>query len=167
MSGLTRDELAGRDLRDPLAGFRERFELPAGILYLDGNSLGALVKGTAERLDRAVREEWGRGLITSWNKHEWISLPQLVGDKIARLIGAGTGEVVAADSTSVNLFKLLAAALRARPDRLVIVTERDNFPTDAYVAQGVAHGCLTGDAGKRISREYAAALEGYTYLRFA
>ncbi len=153
MTGLTRDELTGRDLRDPLAGFRDRFELPPGIIYLDGNSLGALPKGVAERLDEAVREEWGGDLITSWNRHGWIDLPRRAGDKIARLIGAAPGEVVVADSTSVNLFKLLAAALSARPDRRIIVTEADNFPTDVYIAQGLLALLSGGHALRRVDGE--------------
>ncbi|MEQ8699219.1 MAG: kynureninase [Bauldia litoralis] len=134
---LTRDDLLARDRDDPLASFRERFELPDGILYLDGNSLGALPRATAERIRAVVADQWGLDLIKSWNVHDWISLPRRCGDKIGRLVGAAPGQVVAADSTSVNLFKLLTAALQARPDRTVIVSERDNFPTDLYVAQGL------------------------------
>lgn len=134
---LTRDTLAERDAGDPLARFGERFELPEGIIYLDGNSLGALPRATAERLQTLVADEWGRGLIRSWNQHDWIGLPQRAGDKIARLIGAAPGEVVVADSTSVNLFKLLASALALRPGRATIVTEADNFPTDGYIIEGL------------------------------
>jgi kynureninase len=134
---LTRDDLLARDRDDPLALFRERFDLPDGIIYLDGNSLGALPHATAERVQAVVRDQWGLDLIKSWNMHDWIALPQRCGDKVGRLIGAAPGQVVVADSTSVNLFKLLTAALEARPDRTVIVSERDNFPTDLYVAQGL------------------------------
>jgi kynureninase len=133
-----RDELAALDRADPLAPFRDRFALPAGIVYLDGNSLGALPKATPGRLARVAEHEWGEGLIRSWNTHRWVELPRRVGDKIARLIGAGPGEVLVADSTSVNLFKLLSAALALRPERRVIVSERDNFPTDLYIAEGLA-----------------------------
>ena len=125
------------DRRDALARFRERFLLPEGVIYLDGNSLGPLLKSVPERIRQVVEREWGQGLIRSWNAARWIDLPQRVGDKIARLIGAERGEVVAADSTSVNLFKLLSAALGLQRDRSVILSERDNFPTDLYVAQGV------------------------------
>ncbi len=125
------------DAGDPLAGFRSRFALPPGIIYLDGNSLGALPAGTASRLDAVIRQEWGDGLIRSWNSHDWIGAARRVGDKIAGLIGAKPGEVVVADSTSVNIFKLLMAALGARPGRSVILSEAGNFPTDLYVAQGV------------------------------
>jgi len=125
------------DRRDALARFRERFLLPEGVIYLDGNSLGPLLKSVPERIRQVVEREWGQGLIRSWNAARWIDLPQRVGDKIARLIGAERGEVVAADSTSVNLFKLLSAALSLQRGRAVILSERDNFPTDLYVAQGV------------------------------
>ena len=125
------------DRRDPLARFRERFVLPEDVIYLDGNSLGPLVKTVPERIRQVVEREWGEGLIRSWNAARWIDLPQRVGDKIAPLIGAEPGEVVAADSTSVNLFKLLSAALNLQRGRAVILSERDNFPTDLYVAQGV------------------------------
>ena len=126
------------DALDPLRDHRARFDLPARTIYLDGNSLGALPKTTASRVDALVREQWGLGLIRSWNKHAWISLPHRVGGKIARLLGAGEDEVIVADSTSVNIFKLLAGAL-ALPDvadRRVILSERGNFPTDLYIAEG-------------------------------
>jgi kynureninase len=126
------------DAADPLRIFRDRFALPSGIIYLDGNSLGPLPRDTRARLDTALRREWGEGLIRSWNDADWIAAPARVGGKIARLIGASPTEVVAADSTSVNLFKLLTAAVRARPGRPVVLTEAGNFPTDLYVAQGVA-----------------------------
>ena len=137
MSRLTREALAERDATDPLARFRDAFALPDGVIYLDGNSLGPLPKATVARLDEVARRQWGEDLIRSWNAHDWIGMPGRVGDKIARLIGAGEGEVAVADSTSVNLFKLLAAALRLRPGRRVIVTEAGNFPTDIYIAQGL------------------------------
>jgi kynureninase len=130
------------DAADPLATFRGRFALPEGVIYLDGNSLGALPKATEARLAETVRSEWGRGLITSWNKADWVALPQRIGDKIARLIGAGPGEVIACDSTSVNLFKALTAALALRPGRSVILSECGNFPTDVYMMQGIE--ALTG-----------------------
>jgi kynureninase len=117
---------------------RDRFLLPPGVVYLDGNSLGCLPRATAARVADVVEREWGHGLIRSWNDAGWIDLPRRVGDKIARLIGAGAGEVIVADSTSVNLFKLLAGALALKPGRRVIVTDADNFPTDLYIAEGVA-----------------------------
>ncbi len=126
------------DASDPLAGFRSRFRLPNGMIYLDGNSLGALPAATPGRLAAAVEREWGSDLIASWNVHDWIGASRRVGDKIARLVGASAGEVVVADSTSVNLFKLLAAALERQAGRRTILSEPGNFPTDLYVAEGVA-----------------------------
>ena len=125
------------DAADPLAGFRQRFSLPHGVIYLDGNSLGALPAATPARLSEVVRGEWGDGLIRSWNSADWIGLPQRVGGKIAPLIGAAPPEVIAADSTSVNLFKLIAAALAMRPGRKVILSEPGNFPTDLYMIDGL------------------------------
>ncbi|MEW6597432.1 MAG: kynureninase [Pseudomonadota bacterium] len=134
----TRADCLALDVADPLAFARERFTVPDGIIYLDGNSLGPLPKATAERLRRTVEEEWGQGLIRSWNEADWINAPARLGAKIARLIGARPHEVVAADSTSVNLYKLAAAAAALRPERSVILTEPGNFPTDLYVLQGLA-----------------------------
>ena len=135
---LTRRGARQRDADDPLAFARPRFALPDAMIYLDGNSLGALPRGVHARVRQVVEDEWGEGLIGSWNTAGWMDLPAVTGAKIARLIGAGPGEVVAADSTSVNLFKLLVAAVRLRPDRGVIVTESATFPTDGYIAASVA-----------------------------
>jgi kynureninase len=129
------------DAQDPLRELRELFALPEGVIYLDGNSLGALPKATAARVAQVVTEEWGQDLIRSWNTAGWFSLPQRLGDKIARLVGAQPGEVVATDSTSVNLYKVLSAALahaaRADPRRKVVISERSNFPTDLYIAESL------------------------------
>jgi kynureninase len=133
----TRHDLEALDRADELREFRAQFELPPGVVYLDGNSLGALPRRTRERVAGVVEREWGHDLIKSWNAADWISMPQRTGDKIAALIGAAKGEVVAADSTSVNLFKALSVALRVNPARRLIVSEKANFPTDLYVAQGV------------------------------
>lgn len=130
------------DAQDPLASTRARFQLPAGVIYLDGNSLGAMPAAVPPRMRRAVELEWAQGLIRSWNDADWYPAPQRVGARIAPLVGAEADEVIVADSTSVNLFKLLVAALRMQGGRRVILGERGNFPTDAYVAQGVAD--LTG-----------------------
>jgi kynureninase len=139
---MTRDQALALDAADPLAALREQFEIPAGVIYLDGNSLGVMPKATPARVADVVRQEWGVGLIRSWNSAGWINLPQRVGDKIARLVGAAAGEVVAADSTSVNLFKVLSAALTITqadaPQRRVILSERSNFPTDLYIAEALA-----------------------------
>ncbi len=116
---------------------RRRFRLPEGVIYLDGNSLGPLPTGVAERLAATVQDEWGQLLIRAWNDAAWIDLPAKVGDRIARLIGAPQRSVMVADSTSINLHKALAAALKLRPDRRVILSDSGNFPTDLYVAQGL------------------------------
>jgi len=124
------------DASDPLRSFRDRFELPPNVVYLDGNSLGALPRATRQRIADVVAAEWGAGLIRSWNDCDWIRAPRRVGDKIAGLIGADPGEVIVADSTSVNLFKLVSAALAARPGRREVLSEPGNFPTDLYVLEG-------------------------------
>lgn len=134
---LTRDAAVELDQADPLAAFRDQFQIPVGVLYLDGNSLGALPKAVPARLAELIANEWGAGLVRSWNNAGWYEMPRRLGDKIGRLIGAQPGEVAAADSTSVNLFKVLAAALKLNPNRRVIVSEPDNFPTDLYMAQGL------------------------------
>jgi kynureninase len=128
---------AALDAHDPLAAFRDRFAVrdPA-LVYLDGNSLGRLPKDTAAHVARVVSEEWGGELVRGWG--HWFSLPGRVGDRIAALVGARPGEVIAADSTTVNLFKLANAALDARPGRRVVVIDRDDFPTDRYVLEGIA-----------------------------
>ncbi|ODV01063.1 MAG: kynureninase [Rubrivivax sp. SCN 70-15] len=139
---MTRDDALALDAADPLAPLRDQFALPDGVIYLDGNSLGVLPKATAARVQQVVTEEWGRDLIRSWNTAGWITLPQRVGDKIALLVGARAGELVVADSTSVNLFKVLSAALSIAQEesaqRRVILSERSNFPTDLYIAEALA-----------------------------
>jgi kynureninase len=134
------------DARDPLRALRDQFSLPDGTLYLDGNSLGVMPRTTPARVADVVTREWGADLIQSWNKAGWFAMPLAVGDKIARLIGAGAGEVVATDSTSINLFKVLSAAIHIAkvdaPQRNQIVSERSNFPTDLYIAEALCqqHG---------------------------
>jgi kynureninase len=140
---LTRTDLAARDTADELAAFRARFSLPDGVIYLDGNSLGPLPRATPARIAEVIEREWGRGLIRSWNDAGWIDLAGRIAEKIGRLIGAPAGSVAVGDSTSVNVFKMLAAALALRPGRTTILSERDNFPTDLYIAQGLA--ALLGD----------------------
>jgi kynureninase len=140
---LTREQAVALDARDPLAPLRAHFTLPTGVIYLDGNSLGALPRATPERVRRAVEAEWGQGLIASWNTAGWIDLPRRLGDRLAPWIGAQPGEVLVSDSTSLNLYKVLHAALQLQPDeRRVVISERSNFPTDLYIAQSVvkAHG---------------------------
>jgi kynureninase len=138
----SRADAEALDRADPLRDVRRRFELPDGLIYLDGNSLGPLPLGVRERLDEVVDVEWGGDLIASWNTHDWIGLPARVGTKIARLIGAPEDAVIVGDSTTVQIFKLLVAATRLRPDRRVLVTDPANFPTDSYVVASVAR--LTG-----------------------
>lgn len=134
----TRAEAEACDRDDPLVSCRDRFVLPPGVLYLDGNSLGALAVSVRERVERVVTAEWGVGLIRAWNDHDWIGLPARVAGRLAPLLGVGADEVAVADSTSVNLFKLLGAVLAARPSRRRLLAPRGNFPSDLYVTQGVA-----------------------------
>jgi kynureninase len=142
------------DAADPLAPFRARFVLPDGVIYLDGNSLGALPAASAEVLGRVVRGEWGDGLIRSWNSAGWFDMAQRIGGKIAALVGAAPNEVIACDSTSVNLFKLIAAALAMRPGRKVILSEPGNFPTDLYMIAGLE---AQGLAERRLAPREALA----------
>jgi len=144
----TRQDCLALDAADPLATLKDQFSLPTGTLYLDGNSLGAMPKATAARVQQVIADEWGRDLIKSWNTAGWMDLPGRIGDKIGRLIGAAPGETIVADSTSLNLYKVLTAALRivqaddAAGRRTTIVSERSNFPTDLYIAESLAqqHG---------------------------
>ena len=137
MASVGAQEAARLDEADPLAGFRERFVLPDGVIYLDGNSLGALPRATASHVQAVATGEWGHGLIRSWNSADWIGAPARVGGKIARLVGAAPHEVIVADSTSVNLYKLIVAALQSprAKGRSVIVSEPGNFPTDLYMIE--------------------------------
>ncbi|WP_218006873.1 kynureninase [Microtetraspora fusca] len=138
MVSVSRADCYVLDSEDPLRDMREEFSLPSGITYLLGNSLGALPRRTAAKVAHTVETEWGRDLGASWNTAGWWDLPQTTGDRLARLIGAGPGEVLAGDSTSTNIFKVMAAALPLRPGRRVIVSDLENFPTDRYVVEGVA-----------------------------
>ncbi|MHA7271547.1 kynureninase [Arthrobacter sp. HLT1-20] len=136
-----RQDCVSADATDSLARFRERFILPEGVIYLDGNSLGPRPVGALERVQDVVTKEWGVGLIRSWNTAGWFDLPGRLGDKLAQLMGGGKGETVVTDTTSLNLFKALASAIRIQqvdhPEKRVIVTERDNFPSDVYIAEGI------------------------------
>lgn len=138
---LNRQTFEDLDRDDPLARFRDDFDLP-DLIYLDGNSLGPPSKTVKQRLQTTINDQWGTDLIRGWLKHDWIGLPGIVGDKIARIVGARPGEVMVADSTSVNLFKLAVAAVQAQ-QRPKIVTELGNFPTDLYILQGIEQ--LLGD----------------------
>ncbi len=134
----SRAACAALDAADPLAHFKHRFTLPSGVIYLDGNSLGVLPAATPARLATAITEHWGEGLVRSWNSAGWIDLSQRIGEKLAPLIGAAPGTTRVCDSTSVNLFKVLAAALALQPGRKTILSEADDFPTDLYIAEGLA-----------------------------
>jgi kynureninase len=125
------------DAADPLAGFRDRFVLDdPGLIYLNGNSLGALPRATLRRIEAVIRDEWGAALARSWD--HWVDLPSRAGDLVGELTGAAPGQVIVADNTTVNLYKLAWAALDTRPGRNVIITDRDNFPSDRYVFEGIA-----------------------------
>ena len=134
---MTLDQARALDAADPLAFTRERFALPDGIIYLDGNSLGALPKASAARVAQTIENEWGRDLIASWNKHGWIEQSATLAAMLAPIIGAAADEILVGDSTSINLAKLLGAAIKARPGRKVILSETGNFPTDLYIAAAV------------------------------
>ena len=135
---MTLDDARQLDESDPLAFARARFRLPEGVVYLDGNSLGAMPAGAPAALAETAERQWGDDLIASWNKHEWIDWPTKIAAKLSPVVGASPSELLIADSTSVCLFKLLAAAARARPGRRTIISQKRNFPTDLYVAQGLA-----------------------------
>lgn len=159
MRSITRADCESLDGADPLRAFRNRFHVPRGLIYLDGNSLGAMPTSVPARIARLLEQEWGDDLIRGWTKDGWMDLPLAVGAKIGALIGAGEDETIVADSTSVNLFKALGAALKLRPDRRVILSERNNFPTDLYIAQGLA-SMMGGDYAPRMveKSEIEAAL---------
>lgn len=135
---MTRDEALALDAADPLARFKAAFDLPPGVIYLDGNSLGPPPTALHGHMTEVTRQEWGQGLVRSWNSAHWIEAPARVGGKIAGLIGAAPNEVIVADSTTVSLFKLAAGALSLRPGRTTILSEAGNFPTDLYALQGLA-----------------------------
>ena len=135
---MTFEEAQQLDAGDPLAFTRDRFRLPPGIVYLDGNSLGALPAAAPAALTETAERQWADDLIASWNKHGWIDWPTKIAGRLAPIVGAKPNELLIADSTSICLFKLLAAAAKARPGRKTIVSQKRNFPTDLYVAEGVA-----------------------------
>ena len=144
---ISQQDCRQRDAQDPLRTLRDLFDLPPGVIYLDGNSLGALPRAVPARVAHVVAQQWGQDLIKSWNSAGWFALPRRVGERIAPLIGAGGGEVVATDTTSINLYKVLSAALNIAaqdaPGRRTIVSERSNFPTDLYIAEALCRerGC--------------------------
>jgi len=145
---MNADKLEQLDAADPLGHLQEAFDIPADTIYLNGNSLGPLSRASRERINEVVNGQWRSDLITSWNKHQWIDLPLITGNKIAPLLGARAGQVVCCDSVSVNLFKLLCSALMLRPECEIILTLQDNFPTDLYIAEGLSR--FLGDARLRV-----------------
>jgi kynureninase len=167
-SAVTRAGCERLDAEDPLAHLRNEFTVPEGLVYLDGNSLGVRPRAAAARAAEVVEREWGQDLIGSWNTAGWFDLPGRLGDRLAPLIGGGPGTTVVSDTTSANLFKALSAALAlqtaADPHRTVVVSERDNFPTDLYVAQGLADLLGRGHEVRLVDRpeELAAAVDERT-----
>jgi kynureninase len=160
---ITLEDCRKRDATDPLRPLRELFTISPGLIYLDGNSLGVMPASAPARVAAAVTQEWGRELIGAWNSAGWFDLPQRLGDKVARVIGAKPGEVVCTDTTSINLFKVLSAAVsiaaQDAPGRKLIVSERSNFPTDLYIAEGLC--CERGMTLKLVEPdEIEAALTG-------
>ncbi len=153
------------DANDPLRDFRDAFVLEPSLVYLDGNSLGALPRATAGRLHDVVEREWGEGLIRSWNTNDWFVAPRRVGGKIARLIGAESHEVIVTDSVSVNLFKLIVAALQSRPGRHTVISEPGNFPTDLYMIESAIRTLGDGHRLQLVERDALdAAIDGDTAL---
>src|SRR6202163_3767521 len=132
----TREAMTARDLADPLRGFRERFVVPEGLIYLDGNSLGLMPRTAASVLNHTIEQEWGHDLIRSWNSAGWFDMPLRLGDRVGALMGAAPGQTVVCDTTSINLYKAIHAAIGLRPDRDVIIAEDDSFPTDLYIVEG-------------------------------
>jgi kynureninase len=160
---LDRNACAAMDAADPIAAFRDRFLTDDATIYLDGNSMGRLPKAAVPRLREMAEHEWGTILVRGWIESGWMESPLRVGDRIGELIGASPGEVLVADTTSVGLFRLMTSVVRARPQRRVIVTERSNFPTDLYIAAGVAE--LLGCEVRAVERaELADAVDADTAL---
>jgi kynureninase len=162
------------DAADPIASARERFELPEGVVYLDGNSLGALPSCVPDAVADVVRRQWGQDLIASWNTHDWWGAPLRVGDAVGRLVGAGAGQVAVGDSTSVNLFKCYGAAARLRPGRSLVVSDPGVFPTDQYVLEGAARlfgveivHCRPDEVGDLLGRRgHEVALVSFSHVDY-
>jgi kynureninase len=148
----TREACVARDQSDPLRAFRDRFTLPDGLIYLDGNSLGPMPRAAPDVLNRTITREWGHDLIGSWNSAGWFDMPVQLGDRIGKLLGAGAGQTVVSDTTSINLFKALHAAIALRPDRDVVIAEANSFPTDLYIIEGVINS-----AGRPMQRRLIGA----------
>jgi kynureninase len=153
----TRNECLALDREDVLSSHRDLFHLPPGMIYLDGNSLGVLPKNVLARVTAAVEQQWGETLIKSWNEHGWFQMAQKIGNRLGRLLGAEKDSVIVADSISVNLFKILSCALGLRRDRKIILTDSGNFPSDVYVAQGLAQFMANGYEVKVVAPEDVAS----------
>lgn len=175
ISPCTRADCLALDQADRLGDFRQRFHRPPELIYLDGNSLGMMPKSVPPRIAALLNREWAEGLIRSWDDAGWWNLPLRVGAKIAPLIGARADEVVATDSTSVNLFKLLAAAMALRSERHVILTDTGSFPTDLYIAEGltrlvpgsVLRSVPLGEIAAALDRSVAVVALGHVDYRSA
>jgi kynureninase len=135
-SPASREACVARDSVEPLRGFRDRFIIPEGIIYLDGNSLGPMPRAAATILNRTIEQEWGQDLIRSWNSAGWFDMPARLGDRVGALIGAAPGQTLVCDTTSINLYKAIHAAIGLRPDRDVVIAEAESFPTDLYIVEG-------------------------------
>lgn len=135
-SMTSREACVARDCADPLRGIRDRFVLPEGLIYLDGNSLGPMPRAAAGILNRTIEQEWGQDLIRSWNSAGWFDMPVRLGDRVGALLGAAPGQTVVCDTTSINLYKAIHAAIGLRPDRNVVIAETESFPTDLYIIEG-------------------------------
>jgi kynureninase len=135
-SMTSREACVARDCADPLRGIRDRFVLPEGLIYLDGNSLGPMPRAAAGILNRTIEQEWGQDLIRSWNSAGWFDMPVRLGDRVGALLGAASGQTVVCDTTSINLYKAIHAAIGLRPDRGVVIAEAESFPTDLYIIEG-------------------------------
>jgi kynureninase len=146
-SPVSREACVSQDLSDPLRGFRDRFHIPDGMIYLDGNSLGPMPRAAASVLNRTIEQEWGHDLIRSWNSAGWFDMPVRLGNRIGDLLGAASGQTIVCDTTSINLFKAIHAAIGLRPDRDVVIAESTSFPTDLYIIEGAMKS-----AGRTIQR---------------
>src|ERR1700724_3886922 len=135
-SPVSREACVAHDSTEPLRGFRDRFMLPEGIIYLDGNSLGPMPRAATGILNHTIEQEWGQDLIRSWNSAGWFDMPVQLGNRVGALMGAAPGQTVVCDTTSINLYKAIHAAIGLRPDRDVVIAEAASFPTDLYIIEG-------------------------------
>jgi kynureninase len=149
----SREACVARDSTDPLRSLRDRFALPEGIIYLDGNSLGPMPRVAAEILNRTIELEWGQDLVKSWNSAGWFDMPARLGDRVGTLIGAEPGQTLVCDTTSINLYKAVHAAIGLRPDRNVIIAEDESFPTDLYIVEGTMRSAGRPMKQRLISRD--------------